>query len=108
MRGAAVVALAALALAAAVVPAEAKFFVSELGSEPSGVELRFEYDAEDFLGREDERRCVKEKRRNKGYRFVPVQEGESGVTFTQCEIGKRSGVGWGGESGVGWGYVRCG
>jgi hypothetical protein len=54
---------------------------------PDGLQLRRELSVQNFLAREDERRCVMEKTRNRGYYFVPVQDGEAGVTFDRCEIG---------------------
>lgn len=70
-------------------PSTAEIMSSMIEDLPSGLELRRELSAQMFLAREDKRRCVAETRRNRGYYFVPVVDGESGVTFDRCEIGER-------------------
>ena len=88
MKNATLAAVALLALVAlAAQPARAKIQSSSLANVPSGVALSVELTVEEFKELEDERRCVKDRNRNRGYYFVPVEEGQSGVAFDRCEIG---------------------
>jgi hypothetical protein len=68
--------------------ADAEIMSSTIQDLPSGLELRRELSVRMFLAREDKHRCVTEMRRNHGYYFVPVEDGEPGVTFDRCELGE--------------------
>lgn len=57
---------------------------------PSGVHLGRELSADDFLHRESEFGCVRTLSRKRGYWFTEVAEGEHGVAFGECELGKIS------------------
>lgn len=57
-------------------------------SPPPGVELGRPVSAIRFLAHEDQRRCVSDVHRRKGFWFQPVSQGEAGVAFDQCAIGK--------------------
>jgi hypothetical protein len=70
-------------------PTSAEIMSSTIEDLPSGLQLRRELSVQNFLEREDERRCVREITRNRGYYFVPVQDGEAGVAFDRCEIGEK-------------------
>jgi hypothetical protein len=69
-------------------PTNAEIMSGTIENLPTGLQLRRELSVENFIAREDERRCVKEVTRNRGYYFVPVQDGEAGVAFDRCEIGE--------------------
>lgn len=69
-------------------PTSAEIMSGTIENLPAGLELRREFSVERFMAREDERRCVTEKARNRGYYFVPVEAGEAGVTFDRCELGE--------------------
>jgi len=56
----------------------------------AGVHLGRELSADDFFHRESAFGCVRTLSRNRGYWFTEVAEGERGVAFGECELGKVS------------------
>lgn len=69
-------------------PTSAEIMSGTIENLPAGLELHREFSVENFMAREDERRCVMETAGNRGYYFVPVEAGEAGVTFDRCELGE--------------------